>query len=311
VKWTRKGHLLINPEYSRKERRLIQFNVLYVEQYKQTVNKLQNWVNWHWWAHGYTTGIKEPTTSISYAVHTYPYTTFLTLQCSVSPFWPGSVMIILSQPVLVTWQAWSLPILTFLLFCEIIQKWTKETHFFLFIFCRAASLFAVTTLPVLASTTWLVTLVVENMTDDKSSKRFLEAGFSATCHVTPVTSWNRPLVGRHFSDIFPVTHGLNKEMLCCHCFSTCVTICHYEGCSKPGGVENRLLVCAEHAKLCGESMHSIKRKARSFISVLKVTCSEQMMRILSICLCLVRRIQNKIKKWKYGKFQMFGNKQNK
>ena len=184
MKWTRKGDLLINPEYSRKERRPIQFDVLYSEQHKQTVNKLQNWVNWYWWAHGYTTGIVEPTTSIYYAVHMYPYTTFLTLQCSLSPIWPGSLIIILLQPILVMWQAWSLPILIFLLFCEIIRKWTKETCFFHFIFCRMARLFAVTILPVLASTTWLVTLVNENVAAAQSSKRFCETGFNATCHLS-------------------------------------------------------------------------------------------------------------------------------
>jgi hypothetical protein len=60
-------------------------------------------------------------------------------------------------------------------------------------------------------------------------------------------------------------------MLCCHFFSTGFITCCYEGYSKPGGVENQLMVYAEHANLCGERMHSIKRKARSFISALKVT----------------------------------------
>lgn len=93
-------------------------------------------------------------------------------------------MIVLSQPILVTWQAWSLPILTFLLFVRSFENEAKKKSFSHFIFCRAARLFAVTILPVLASTTGLVTLVIENMTSAKSSKIFHETGFGATCQLS-------------------------------------------------------------------------------------------------------------------------------
>ena len=67
-----------------------------------------------------------------YTVHTYPYVTLLTHKCPLLPVWPQSVAKVLPQPVLLTQHSRSLPLLTFLLFCKIIQKRPKNNTFLLF-----------------------------------------------------------------------------------------------------------------------------------------------------------------------------------
>ena len=118
-------------------------------------------------------------------VHSYPNITFLTHPCPVSPLWPASVAKLLPQPVLVIRQAQSLlQLLTFLLFCEIFQKWSKKNAFLLFYLLQNSEVLAVAILSVLASTTWLVQLIAKKGSDDKSNKRFLETGLDTTCEMS-------------------------------------------------------------------------------------------------------------------------------
>lgn len=84
---------------------------------------------------------------------------------------PQNVAEVLPWPVLVTH---SLPLFSFVLFWEIIQKWPQmNTLLLFFIFCRRVSLFAVTILSVIACITWL-SLVFGKVTGDKSSKDFVK-----------------------------------------------------------------------------------------------------------------------------------------
>ena len=113
---------------------------------------------------------------------------------------PQNVAKVMPWPVVVTY---SLPS-TFHI-CFVLRDYSKVTrnkHITpVFIFCRRVSLIAVAILPVIASTTWLFTLVFGKVTGDKSGKRFCETWFSTTCHspfnmslVAPVTLWDMPLV---------------------------------------------------------------------------------------------------------------------
>jgi hypothetical protein len=98
----------------------------------------------------------------------------ITYQCPLSLVWPLGVAKALLRPILVTGQARSLSSnshIYFVLWGHLKMTWNR-THFSCFTFCSRASLFAVALLPVLASITRLVTLVVEKANGDKSSKRF-------------------------------------------------------------------------------------------------------------------------------------------
>ena len=71
-------------------------------------------------------------------------------------------------------------------FCFVIsfEFCLKRTPFSCFIFCKTASLFAVSSYLSLPSTTPLVKLVVETVTGYMYSKIFRETAFSATCHLS-------------------------------------------------------------------------------------------------------------------------------
>jgi hypothetical protein len=152
------------------------------ELHKPTVNKLQNSVNWCWWAPDYTTGFLQPTAEINITrftpVHQISCSRMSSLASLTTECQESAATAPLSS-VLVTQQARSLSCLTFLLFSEIIPKLPEKNT--CFILCITASLFAVAILPVLASTTRLGTIVVEKVTGGKCSKIVRETVF----HTTP------------------------------------------------------------------------------------------------------------------------------
>jgi len=71
-------------------------------------------------------------------------------------------------------------------FCFVIpfEFGPKRTPFCCFIFCKTASLMDSSVYLSLSSTTRLVTLVVQTVTGDRSSKRIRETPCSASCHLS-------------------------------------------------------------------------------------------------------------------------------
>jgi hypothetical protein len=158
-----------------------------------------------------------------------------------------------------------------------------------FIFCRAASLFVVTC-PCFSYLTcyqslrmWLVTSLAKDFV--KQDLVLLVTYHSLTSQL--VTCHTTHFVKLASGRLTFLTHFLLHMAWTRRCFvatalQLCFTVFYYEGCSKPGWVENQHVVYAEHADLFDESMHSIKRNATSFISALKVTGWEQIMGTQSI-----------------------------
>ena len=131
----------------------------------------------------------------------------------------------------------------FFFFVSLFENDPKSRPFSCFVFCRTANLFTVAILFVLASTTWLVTLVAAKVTSDKSSKIFSETAVSANCHLSlphrPTYHFSHlslretfPWLSRRSFPSLPYTKVLtvlllqfaNYTSLILHNFSNCIPV---------------------------------------------------------------------------------------